>query len=39
MIDSSALLDGMCGLRGLWLLSTMITSSFSSYVLFMLLPR
>lgn len=32
MIDSSARLEGACGLRGLWLLSTMIVSSFSSYV-------
>lgn len=33
MIDSSALLDGICGLRGLWLLSDMIVSPFSSCVL------
>ena len=37
--DSNALLDGICGLRGLWLLLTMITSSFSSCVLSMLLPK
>lgn len=38
MIDSNALLEGRCGLRGLWLLSTMIVSSFSSCVLSALIP-
>ena len=38
MIDSSARLVGTCGLRGLWLHSTMIVSSFSSCVLSALVP-
>lgn len=32
VIDSSARLEGICGLRGLWLFSTMIVSLFSSCV-------
>jgi hypothetical protein len=38
VIDSSARLEGICGLRGLWLLSTIIVSSFSSCVLSTLTP-
>ncbi len=39
MIDSSARLEGTCGLRGLSLLSTMIVSSFSSCVLSVPFPK
>ena len=38
MIDSSARLKGTRSLRGLWLLSTMIVSLFSSCVLSALIP-
>ena len=39
MIDSSARLEGTCSLRGLWLSSTVIVSSFSSYMLSSPFPR
>lgn len=38
MIDSNARREGTCGLRGLWLFSTMTVSSFSSCVLSALAP-
>jgi hypothetical protein len=39
VIDSSARLEGTCSLRGLWLFSTMIVSSFSSCVLSIPFPK
>ena len=39
MINSSARLKGTYSLRGLWLSSTMIVSSFSSYMLSSLFPK